>query len=89
MMSKASKTGKMKDVWVLDATMGVRDGLFCFCPAEAYETEDTFEITGIVTGMNMLSDTPPGRLIAIVHEDGQQAVERFAEQHKRALEAFQ
>lgn len=62
------------DTWVIDATIATPRGLFCFCPVDG-------DINGehsIVTGMNVLSDTPPGRVVAIVHEDGQAAVEKWA-----------
>jgi hypothetical protein len=71
--------------WIVDATMGVRGGLFCMCPVE---TDGDGQITAVITGMNMLSPSPPphGKLIAVVHEDGQEAVEAFCAEHHDALE---
>lgn len=68
---------------VLDASMGIRDGLFCFCPIEG-------DITGdftVITGLNYLSSRIPEtyKLVAIIHEDGQEAVERFIEENKEAI----
>lgn len=70
--------------YVLDATMGYKGGLFCFCPIEG-------DIVGdftVVTGMMFLSDMPPrhGKLVAIYHSDGQEAVEAFCEQYSTELE---
>lgn len=66
---------------VIDATMGHRGG-FVFCPIEG-------DINGeyqIVTGMNFLGMPPNDmKVVAIVHEDGQAAVEQFCEQFKDEL----
>jgi len=62
------------------------DGLFTFCPIEGdIETEYT-----IVTGMNYVSDMPPkwGKVVAIVHADGQGALERFCLENEAYLEAL-
>ena len=73
----------MFDAYVIDATMGARDGLLCFCPVELGEDGS---IVSIITGMNFLGSMPVGgRLIAIVHEDGQDAVEAFCERHADLL----
>jgi hypothetical protein len=68
---------------VIDATMGARAGLFTFCPIEG-------DINGeyqIVTGMNFLGAPPADmKVVAVVHEDGQTAVDEFCEQHKDALQ---
>ena len=71
---------------VLDASMGARDGLFTFCPIEG-DVRGDFRV---VTGMNFVSSRPPDRLslVAIVHPDGQAAVERFCDEHREALEAM-
>lgn len=74
--------------FVLDATMGLRGGMGCFCPVEM---NDAGEITAIITGMNYISACPPngGKLIAIVHEDGQDAVEHFCEVHAEFIAAME
>ena len=67
--------------WLLDATLGVRDGLACFVPYES----DTNEI---VVGMNMLSSRAPGRLVGVIHADGQAAVDAWCAQHPDWHERF-
>lgn len=77
----------MGEKYVIDATMGARGDMFCFCPVEL---DEDGEIVSIVTGLNYISQKPPrdGKLIAIVHEDGQDAVEAFCEQHADLLAAI-
>lgn len=58
--------------WVLDATLDDGSGLHCFCPVEGDD---------IVTGMNLLTDVPPGPLVGVIHADGQEAVEAWCEEH--------
>lgn len=72
--------------WVIDATMGCMDGLFTFCPIEG----DIDSEYSVVTGMNYVSDVPPkwGKVVAIVHTDGQEAVEKFCEENAIKLEAL-
>ncbi len=75
------------DRYVIDATMGVRYGMFAFCPIEGDLDGDY----AIVTGWTVLSDEPPEEgkpVVAIVHEDGQEAVERFCEEHEAELNAL-
>lgn len=74
----------MREQWVLDATMGCRDGLFCFCPVEGDISGDH----SIVFGMNFISDKPPGKLVAIIHADGQEAVEAFCEKYAEELNSL-
>jgi len=72
----------MFDRWVIDGTMGYP---FCFCPIEVDLKGDY----SIVTGMNLIGDKPPnGRVVAIVHQDGQGAVEEFCEKYKDELAAI-
>lgn len=71
---------------VIDASMPVRGGMFNFCPIEG-------DIDGefcVVTGMNYLSASPPAGLefVAVIHPDGQEAAERFCEEHRDALRDF-
>lgn len=72
---------------VIDASMGFRNGLFCFCPIEGSILSPDMQI---VTGMNMLADKPPRnwKLVGIVHEDGNDAVTAFVEKHKAAIDAL-
>jgi hypothetical protein len=65
---------------VLDATMGNNNGLFSFCPIEG----DIFGEFEVVTGMNYISSKPPEglQLVAVIHSDGQEAVERFLQENK-------
>jgi len=74
------------DRWVLDASMGGRDGIFTFCPVEG---DLTGEYT-VITGMNFVSDRPPegGSLVAIIHPDGQEAVEHFCQRYAVELAAL-
>jgi len=64
--------------YVLDATMGWP---FVYCPVEL---DDAGEIVSVVTGMNYIGP-PPGKVIAIVHQDGQEAVEAFCKQYAAEL----
>jgi hypothetical protein len=70
---------------VLDATIS-RDGVFTFCPIEG-------DINGefsIVTGMNFVGMPPEGmKVVAIVHEDGDDAVNAFCERFKDELQTLQ
>ena len=81
-----SWSGKGWDTWVIDASMGYRDGMFTFCPIEG----DLMGEHSIVIGMNVISDTLPTDrdVVAIVHEDGQKAVEEFCCQYESELDAL-
>jgi hypothetical protein len=70
------------DNYVIDATMGVRNGMFCFCPVEL---NNKGEITRVITGLTYLGTVPKGKIVAIVHEDGQGAVEAFCSQFEDEL----
>lgn len=74
------------DKYVIDATMGVRDGMFAFCPIEGDMSGDFT----VVTGYTFMGDDPPegAVVVAVVHEDGQEAVERFFEENADELEAL-
>lgn len=73
----------MPEQYVIDASMGCKDGLFTFCPIQGDINSDFI----VVTGLNYISTTPPtdGKLVAIVHPDGQEAVEAFCEEFKEEL----
>jgi hypothetical protein len=73
--------------WVLDVTFWTPEAPLAFCPIEV-ETGD------VITGLTVLGATPPGRMYAVVHMDGQAAVEKWMDEHpdvlaqlKRDLEA--
>lgn len=66
--------------WVIDATVTRDAPPFAFCPVDDDGT--------IVTGIMVIRDTPPGHLVGVIHEDGQQAVEDWCEQHSEALAAL-
>lgn len=61
--------------YVLDASMGWPP---CFCPVEL---DEQGEIVSIITGINLITDRPSGPVIAIVHEEGQEAVDNFCTEH--------
>lgn len=73
---------------VLDATMGYRGGLFCFCPIQGDIGTGDFTV---VTGMMFLSDMPhPSmKLVAIYHSDGQDEVEAFCEKYAKELQELE
>ena len=76
--------------WVIDATLqSLHDdvmlpGTFTFIPVEGeFGTAEA----KYVVGMMYVSDKPPhdGKVVGVFHEDGQEAVEQFCEQHKEHL----
>ena len=69
----------MWDKWVIDATMGWPP---CFCPLEG-DLDGEFSI---VTGMNLVGSPPNGKVVAIVHEDGQEEVDSFYDDHKDEID---
>ncbi len=74
-------------MWVLDASMGFDGGLFCFCPIDG-DIDGEFTV---ITGLNVLAppEKAPSNLVAIVHTDGQAAVDAFCEEHAVALERLE
>lgn len=75
----------MWDKYVIDASMGVRGGLFCFNPVEL---DADGNITSVVTGMNCLGFIPDGaKVIGVIHEDGQDAVEAFCAEYDDEIKA--
>jgi len=61
--------------WVIDiGSSHFDDGVVCFVPYER-ETGD------IVVGMNVLSDKSPGKLVGVIHNDGQEAVEKWCDEN--------
>ena len=70
----------MWDNWVIDATMGYP---LCFCPLDG-DLDGEFQI---VTGMNLIGIPPKGKVVALVHEDGQEAADAFYQEHKDEIDA--
>jgi len=68
--------------WVIDAGLShPEDNLFCFVPIEG-------NIKGkcsFVVGMNFIGDESPGKLVAIIHPDGQEAADKWYEKYKDKL----
>ena len=61
--------------YVIDAGMGCSDGILCVCPVEL---DADGQISGIITGANLLGFVPDGgEIIGVIHPDGQDAVEDF------------
>lgn len=59
--------------WVLDASK-VDEGVTAFMPYD----EKTGEI---VFGLTIITDVCPGRLVGVVHDQGQEAVEEWVKNH--------
>lgn len=76
-----------REPWVVDASMGVRGGLFAMCPVELGPDG---EISSITYGLTYLGAKVPdhARIVAIVHDDGNEAVEAFYAEHETALAAL-
>lgn len=74
------------DNCVIDATMGARDGILVFCPVEL---DVGGEITAVISGAMFVGSPPRGaRVIGVVHEEGQEAVEEFYADHRRLIDEF-
>lgn len=67
--------------WAMDVTMEPP----CFCPVEG-DPEGEFSI---VDGMNLITDTPPGRVVMIIHANGQAAVDAWLWQNGDRVERIQ
>lgn len=68
----------MTDHWVLDVTMEpTDDGPFAFCPM----TEDE----GIMVGLTLVTDRPPGPLVGVFHNGGQEAVGKWCDEHPELM----
>lgn len=65
--------------FVVDVTFG-GDGIFCFVPVEFGPGG---EVESLLIGMNYLSSEPPhgGRVVGIIHSDGDDAVETWIAGH--------
>jgi hypothetical protein len=67
------------DYWVLDASWeSEQDGVYCFYP---YNKEEEV----VSTGLTFLSDIPPGRLVAVYHEDGVEEAEKWTRENEHVL----
>lgn len=76
------------DKWVIDSTFYKDDGLLCFVPIEHPHTPQET----LVLGMNVLSDIEHfalGRVIGIVHLDGDAACDAFCATHPDIVQALQ
>lgn len=70
--------GPLTEHWVLDATNWDEElKVRIFCPL----TEDGRPIVG----MMLISDFPPGPLVGVVHAEGQEAVEKWVEEHPELM----
>ena len=72
------------DQWAIDA--GLSDPpVFCFCPVSG-------DVNGehkIVFGLNLIQgDLPPGKVVCVVHPDGQGACEQWVEDNAEHLNAL-
>jgi len=67
------------DTWVLDVTSPI-DGPYCFCPVEGDD---------VIVGMNMIAETPPGKLVGVFSQEGQEFVDDVWPQWKPVLERLQ
>lgn len=68
--------------WVVDVTLWEEGGLYCFVPLEG---DPQGEHT-LVVGMNFLTDrVPGGKLVGVVHMDGQEAVDEWCAAHETEL----
>jgi hypothetical protein len=71
--------------WVIDATLYKDDGILCFVPIENRGKENE----SVVFGMNILSDIKcfdEGKIVGFVHMDGQDAVDKFCNEHPELLD---
>jgi len=73
----------MEKKFVIDASMGYRDGLFAFCPIEVNDDGEFDVITGLTY---LSSNVPDGAILyGIVHPDGQEAVESFCKEFEGVI----
>lgn len=61
--------------WALDATFWPQ---LVFVPIAADDS--------LILGMNLMADVPPGKLAAVIHANGQEAVDAFVDKHAEELE---
>jgi hypothetical protein len=70
----------MFNEWVLDVTLGNKS-TNCYCPYEK-------ETGSVVFGLSLLADKCPGKLVGVVHMDGNDAVEKWLSEHPEYPEAY-
>ena len=76
----------MWDDYVVDATMGCRNGLLIVNPVE---TNEMGEITSVIFGANYIGFIPDGgRLVGVIHENGNDAAEVFASEYEDEIKAL-
>lgn len=66
--------------WVIDATFANPPGVYAFCPIEADGA--------VVLGMTMMTDKPPGKLVGVMHSDGEAAAQAWLDAHKDEYDAL-
>jgi hypothetical protein len=70
--------------YVVDATISGENGPLCVIPVEGWPDDPVF-----VIGMNIVGSIPKGgRMVGIIHEDGQAAVDDWFERNKARCEAL-
>lgn len=74
-MSPASAGYGKYTRWALDAT---------FWPQRVFVP--MADDDSLILGMNLMTDLPPGKLAAIIHAEGQDAVDSFVDDHADELE---
>lgn len=67
--------------WALVVTHWEDEGLRAYCPVQDVE----FGSPSVIFGMTLITDKPDGEVIAVVHEDGQEAVEAWIESHPAVM----
>jgi len=69
--------------WVIDCSMQPHnvEGVVCFVP---YDQEDNL----IYYGMNVIANKCPGRLIGVIHPDGQEFVDNWVKENPKWFELF-
>ncbi len=65
--------------WVIDTSFEPQEGSFCFCPY----------IDGqVCTGLSIITENPPGKVIGLFHPDSQHTLEDFKTNHIELLKQF-
>lgn len=74
-MSPASAGYREWTRWALDAT---------FWPQRVFVP--MADDDSLILGINLMADVPPGKLAAVIHAKGQEAVDAFVDGHAEELE---
>jgi hypothetical protein len=74
---------KLWENWAIDAGLSYpQDNIYCFVPVKGnIKGECSF-----VTGMNYIGDSCPGKLVAIIHPEGQKAADEWYEENKQLVQ---